>query len=210
MNSRKYKLDRNSDPSMELRQFGWQLDSKNNAVLTWEWPTERSVKLMLIFECGEDDENPNIRDLLKKEHPHEVVVRDLGAKFSVNIPEGRRKFLVCPAYFDDSKSVVVYEPVYVTDWLYKRTVITAKVQSKPLPLSQFQHMSFRITASDMTQLPLITQVMKYVIHEQGRLVGKYPLDATIMAGGGHFYIKKDQAVKFQLDEGYDHLLEIQS
>ena len=211
MNSitRRYVLGRHEDPAMELRQFDWELDDKNNAVISLEWPVERSVKLMLIFQCDDSTENLGIGDLIKKEHPHEVVVRDLASRFTANIPEGRRKFLVCPAYFDDNKSVLIYEPVYVTDWLYKKTLVNTRIIAKALPLSQFQRISFRVTASDMTQMPLLTQVMKYTIHDRGKLVGQYPLDANIMSEGGHFYIKKDQAVRLQLDEDYSHLFEIQ-
>jgi len=194
---------------MALGRFDWTLDDNNNAVINWDWPIERTVKLMLVFGL-EDETKPDINRLLKNEHPHEVITRDLAARFTVNISGERRRFLLCPAYFDENHSVTVYKPEYITEWFYKKTKVKAEAIYKPLPLSQFQKVTLRVASADVAQTPLVSQVLKYAIHEQGRVLGQYPLDTAVMAGVAHFYIKKDQAVKFILDDGYDHLLDIRS
>jgi len=206
---KKYVLIENKEPDMALGQFGWQLDSNNNALITWEWPTNRMVKLMLIFELDDGNE-PKITRLVMEQHPHEVITRDLASKFTATVSGERKRFLLCPAYFDESKSITVYRPEYITDWFYKKTKITTQINYKPLPLSQFQKISFRVTSGDAAQMPLISKVLKYAIYEQGRELGRYPLDAPVMAGSAFLYIKKDQAVKFVLEDGYDHLFDIKS
>ncbi|MCL2216228.1 MAG: hypothetical protein FWB91_04315 [Defluviitaleaceae bacterium] len=207
---RKYVLVENKEPDMALGQFEWRLDDNNNAIITWEWPVDRMVRLMLVFELEDESKAPKITRMMLDEHPHEVITRDLGAKFTVNISGEKRRFLLCPAYFDENSSIAVYRPEYVTDWIFKKTKITTEAIYKALPLSQFQKVTLRVVSSDATQTPLVSRVLKYVIHERGRETGRYPLDATVMAGAAHFYIKKDQAVKFVLEDGYDHLLDIRS
>ena len=206
---KKYVLIKNNEPDMALGKFEWTLSDNNNVTVNWEWPVNRMVKLMLIFEL-DDETEPDIARLIRKEHPHEVITRDLATRFTSNIPDERRRFLLCPAYFDENQSVAVYQPEYVTDWLYKKTKVTTEAIYKPLPLSQFQKVTLRVVSSDASQVPLVCRVLKYVIHEQERELGQYPLDAAVMAGSAYFYIKKDQAVKFVLDEGYSHLLDIRS
>lgn len=205
----KFVLAENNDEAMAFKQFEWHVDDKNNAVISWDWPTERTVKLALVFEQSDDGNFPDISELLQDGHSHEIVVRDLASRISVSITEGKKKFLVCPGYFDDSRNVIVYKPVYETDWLYKKATINAQVFYKSLPLSNFHKVNMRITSTDMTLMPSISNVLTYIISERGRKLGQYPLDPGVMSGNGHFYIKKDQTVSFKLDEGYAHLLELQ-
>ena len=116
--------------------------------------------------------------------------------------------MICPAYFDENHVINLYKPVYTTDWLHRKTRISAKVAYEPLPLSQFKKVTLRVAVADASQLPLVTRVVRYAIYENERELGKYPMDDAVMAGEAHFYIKKDQSVKFVLDEGYDHLLDV--
>lgn len=212
LGNNKYKLKENNDESVALKEFSWKIDDKNNAVISWLWPNDRTIKLALVFEMGLDETAEDFDDiskLLKDEYPHEVVVRDLASNFTANIEEGRRKYLVCPGFFDDSQTVVLYKPVYVTDWIYKKAVVTAHVSYKPIFLSKYQKVSLRILSTDATLMNTISKVLTYTINEHGRNIGEYPLDLNIMNGNGHFYIKKDQKINFMLDERYTHLLELQ-
>jgi len=184
------------------------MDDKNNAVLTWEWPQNRTIKLLFIFEWTDDEtEVPGIETLLNENHPHEVVTRELSAKFSKNIQK-KSKFIAVPAYFNDDKGITICKPVYETDWLFKKVSLKTTVKLKPLPLSQFQLATIRVMADDSSQMQLVTQILKYAIYEQGRKVGEYPLDTLSCAGACGFYIKKEQAVKFILDENYSHLFNL--
>ncbi|MCL2839713.1 MAG: hypothetical protein FWE05_02985 [Defluviitaleaceae bacterium] len=201
---KKYRLIENNDPHMALRQIDWKQDN-NTAIITWEWPSNKKVKLMLVFEI---QDNPTLTQEILTHQPHEVITRDLASQFTANISDEKRRFLLCPAYFTEDKFIEAYRPVYVTDWFYKKTKVTAQVIYKPLLFSQFQKVTVRVNSSDVSQVSLISHVLKYVIYENGRVLGKYPLDTHVMAGAAHFYIKKNHVVKFILDDGYTHLLDI--
>ncbi|MCL2386356.1 MAG: hypothetical protein FWC89_02295 [Defluviitaleaceae bacterium] len=198
---------------MALRNFEWRMDERNNAVLTWEWPSSPVVKLMLVFkwDCDEASAEPQIPDveaLIRDGVPHEVVSRDLQARFSAKVSQGKRKYLVALAYFNDNKGITICKPTHVTDWLFRKTTVTTSVACKPVPLSQYQKVSLRVKVSDESDIPQICKILKYAIHEQGRTVGEYPLDAGVMSGMYHFYIKKDQTVKFLFDEKFCHLFDL--
>jgi hypothetical protein len=100
--------------------------------------------------------------------------------------------------------------VYVTSWLYRKTKVSAGVTYGTVPLGQYQKATLKVTVADDSQLPLISRVVKYAIYDGERELGRYPLDDEVMAGAAHYYIKKDQNVKFVLDDGYDHLLDIRT
>ncbi|MCL1884463.1 MAG: hypothetical protein FWF81_12040 [Defluviitaleaceae bacterium] len=195
----------NNDDDMKLNRFEWSIDGKNNAVISWDWPRNRIVKLMFIFEW-ESEKNPDTETLLREGYKHEVVTRDLSAKYTTSI-DGKRKFIAVPGYFNEDKGITVYKPAYVTDWLYKKISLVASATYKPLPLSQFQKATLRVTISDKTQLPLVCEVLKYAVYEQGRKIGEYPLDSLSMSGACGFYIKKEQQVKFIFDDNYSHLID---
>jgi hypothetical protein len=204
-----YRVEDCADQSMKLRRFEWTIDNKNNAVLTWDWPQSRLVKLMFIF--WHDDESldiPEVDELVNGGDSHEVVTRDLSSQFTAAIPSGKRKYIAVPGYFNEDKGVTVCKTAYVTDWLFKKVTLTATAMCKPLPLSQFQKIVLRVSASDTSQMPLVCQILKYAVYEQGRKVGEYPLDSLSMSGACGFFIKKEQAVRFILDENYSHLFNI--
>jgi len=205
--SKKYVLSDNDDPTMALKQFKWRLDDYNNVALDWDWPAERNIRLILLYELsGESDNEPDVGRLLQEGHHHEVMIRDLATSFSSNITEGRRRYLLCPGYFDDKQIVVVHKLSSKTDWLYKKTIVTTEVVEKPLSLSQFKHISLRVAVSDNAQMSLVSRALKYVIYEDGRALGEYPLDVPVMSGVAGFYVKKSQVIRFSLDENFAHLL----
>jgi len=206
---RKYILTENKAPDMFVGRFRWHLDDNNNAIVEWEWPANRMVRLMLVFEIKDDNE-PDIAQLIEDKAHHDVITRELASRFTKRIPQEQRRFMICPAYFEENHSVVVYQPTYVTDWLYKKTKIMVKTLYEPLPFGQYQKVTFQITTHDATQLPLISEVMQYVIHDNENELGHYPIDKAVMAGAAHFYIKKDHSVKCVLDDEYAHLLDIRN
>jgi hypothetical protein len=203
-----YKIQETTDPSMELRNFKATMDDKNNAVLSWEWPQNRNVKLMLIFHLHDGEREPELEELLTQNH--QVVTRDLTAKYSAAITGGKLKFIAVPAFFNEDKGITVCKTMYVTDWLFKKVSITATVTEKPLPLSQFKQATLRVTASDPAQVPLICQILKYAIYEQGRKTGEYPIDPAVMSGACNLFIKKEQIVKYIFDENYSHLFNLRT
>jgi len=200
--SKNYILNNDIDPLICLRHFSWELEN-NNVTLSWEWPIERTVRLVLVFEC--EEENPDVTKLIETAHPHEVVMRDLASHYTASIPEGRRKYLICPAYFIDNQNVSVCTSSFTTDWVYQKTEITAQVIYNPLPFSQYQKVTLSITPPAIQQ-----DAITYVIREHGRTIATYPLDSAIMASGGHLYIKKDQTVKFWLHPDYAHLIDMKT
>jgi len=203
---KKYTIEKNVTPSMSLREFGFTLDN-NEVTLSWEWPIERDVRFALVFQCYE--ENPTIEKLLNDHHPNEIVVRDLTSRFVVALPEERCKFLICPAYFNDDKTIVICQAEIVTDWIYRKTKIIANVSYKPLPLSQYQKVTLKIEINDREQIDLLSKILTYSIQEQSYNIASYPLDRQIMTKIGHLYIKKNQSIKFKVHPDYTHLFEIQ-
>jgi len=132
----------------------------------------------------------------------------LASKFIRNISHGKRRYLICPAYFAENGEIIVYKPQFLTSWIYKKTKVKAEVKCKPVTFSNYKKVSLRVTSSDPAQMTFLSQILRYAIYEQGRVLGTYPLDSMVMAGGAAFFIKKEQVVKFILDEGYSHLLEL--
>ncbi|MCL1842478.1 MAG: hypothetical protein FWF79_01565 [Defluviitaleaceae bacterium] len=204
-----YEIIETDEPAMKLRNFDWNSDAGNTATLTWDWPQNRIIKLMFVFEWKREDlDIPDIEILLRDGWPHEVVTRDLSSKFSANIAEGKKKFLICPAYFNEDKSISVLKPAHTTDWIFKKAAVTAKVMYKPFPLSQYQQVNLRVVSSDPSMNKMITEALSYAVYERGRRIAGYPVDAMIMSGACRFYIKKEQEVKFSLEDEYLHLLDL--
>ena len=212
MYDKKFTLVEDNNLNMALQYFRYELDNKNNVIINWTWPVNRMVKLMLVFEWGHDTkEIPKIEELLQNNHPHEIVFRDLKSDYITHISRGRHKFLICPGYFEDDNSVIIYKPSYLTDWLYRRTPLVAKAIYKPLPLGQFQRVNLKVATTEITtdgNLPdIIANALSYSIWDNNKqLVGKYPLDMNVINGDYYFYIKKDQTVTFTLDKTYMHIL----
>jgi len=206
VNKERLIVTSHTDENMAITQLKWVVDDKNNAKLSWNWPFDSNVKLLVVFEFDEKYEKiPDIETLLKIEHPHEAVVRDLGADFSKPISEGRRKFVLYPGYFENNQ-VALYKPAYETDWMFKKTVVNTAIFYKPLAFGGFKQVSMRVSSSDSD---ILTKALSYTICKNGQVLGKYPLDNMVMSGKCHFFIPKDQTVNFSIDENYKHLIELQ-
>jgi len=207
--NRKYIIQKETNPDMHLQAFNWQ-PGMSSVTLTWEWPIERSIRFVLIFEC--ENENPILKDLISQNHPHEVIARDLASHFIITIPEGRRKFLICPAYFDDSQQIVICTPEIITDWIYKKTEMIAEISYKPLAFSQYKKASIKITPADMELTDLAIKAISYVICPQEsdseQYLETYPIDAVLMTDYGHLYIDKNHTVKFILNPDHAHLIDL--
>lgn len=203
----KYILRGNNEPSMKMRRFTWRLDEKNNAVLQWEWPTDRTVKLMLVFEYG--DEEPDIASFLRENREHAVVARDLADRYQSALIGSRRRYLVCPAYFNEQNAVVLCQPALSTDWLYRKIRVTGRITYKPLRISRYKQVTLSLRLSEGDGLgELAGHALRYGVYEGIRLIGLYPLDNDVAAGRRVFYIKKNQIVKFIIEEGFAHLLDL--
>ena len=190
---------------MGLRDLNLQIES-NEVTLSWDWPIDQSVSFALVFKCTEKE--PDVEKLLSTNHPHEIVARDLASSFTAIIDEGQCKFLICPAYFDESKIISVCTNAIVSEWIYKKTTVTTSVSYKPIPLSQYHKATLQISIGDREQAELLTRVLTYTICEPGYSSDRYPIDLGLIYGTGHLYIKKSQLIKFDLHKGYSHLFEL--
>jgi len=207
--NRKYIIQKKENPDMHLQAFAYQ-PGMSGVTLTWEWPIERNIRFLLIFES--EDENPILKDLIGQNHPHEVIARDLASHFSITIPEGRRKFLICPAYFDDSQQIVICTPELVTDWIYKKTEVIAEISYKPLLFSQYKKASIKVTPTDVELTGLAIKAISYAIYTQEpnseHCIETYPIDTALITDYGHLYIDKNHTVKFILNPDYAHLIDL--
>ena len=195
------------DKSMTLSNLLLQTDSQNNAVLTWEWPKDRQIRIMLLYKW-ERAETPDVEELIATNCPHDVITRDLASRFTTQIVGERCRFIAVLAHFNDDRTTTMLKPAFVTDWAYKKTFVTATAEYKPLSLSGFRHVTLRVTASDAAQMPLIAQALTYTICEPGKKELQYPLDTAVMSGVCGFFLKKEQSVAFALSKEYEHLLEL--
>ena len=192
------------NPDMCLQNFAWQSDS-NNATLTWDWPIEREIRFVLIFNCK--NENPDISKLLNDNHPHDVVMRDLASSFVTALSsDTRHRFLVCPAHFNDDKTISVCPPALVTDWIYKKFEVHAKAVHSTLHISRYHKVSLTIESSCDTEL--LSKALSYTIYEDGISVANYPIDAHLIANGGHIFIPKNQTVEIVVHPDYEHLFQM--
>jgi len=197
--NQKYIFHQNTDKSVNLQNCNWQLED-NNLIVTWDWPKEQSVRLAIVFRCKE--ENPNIEALINNNHCHDVIVRDLAETYESIITEEKCKFIICPACFD-SANVVVHTPSFISDWIHKKTTVSAKVVYTSVPLGQYKKATLAIAPRDIDP-----HSISYSIMEQERTIATYSLDSAIITGGGHLYIRKSQHIAFNLHPNYAHLIEL--
>jgi len=202
---KRYVISDFADEAMNLRGLKWQIN-RNEVILTWDWPIDREIRFALVFKC--DENHPTIEKLIHNNHPHEVVVRDLASSFTTTIPKERCKFLICPAYFNDNKTINICPNEIVTDWIYKKAVVSINVQYKNIALGQYQKATLQIAISDTEQIEMLAKVLIYSIYETGAKVASYPIDTQLIRGGGHLYIKKSQSIEFELHKDYTHLFEL--
>ena len=201
----KYILETHEEPDMLVRNFKWEAD-ESQAILEWSWPTNPKVKLMMVFPLEEDEES-DIAEFLRYDHDHIVVSRNLSAKFQGTIASGRQSqsFTICPAYFNEDNTVVVYKPEYTTDKIYKKNRLTAKINAKPLHFSRYKQVTLDINIPSK----LADKAIKYGIYENNKLIGIYPLDNDVIAGKYTINIRKSQNIRFMVDEKYTNQIEIE-
>ena len=163
---------------------------------------------MIIAECENAEQTPDLASLLADERRHTVVTRNLGARYQAPLRGTGSRYAICPAYFNEAKEIVVYEPFLLTDWLYVVSRARARAVCTPLRFSQYQQVRLSVRFSNETQRAdeFATQALRYSIHENKRLIGHYPLDPSVVAGEYAFHIKKNQQVTFSVEEDYAHLL----
>lgn len=211
----KYLLHTHNEPTMAIQQFTWR-SLQDQAILEWKWPFDKKVKLMLVFpledkkdseDKNESDLEPDIAQLLEWDHECVVVSRNLSNRFHRPIQGRCQRYAICPAYFNENNKVVVYKPVYVTDWLYKKSKVSARAFYKSLPLSSYTKVTLDIEVSK--DIPPPCKALQYGIYENNRLIGLYPLDKNVIAGKYIIYIRKKQQVKFMVEENYTHQFEIE-
>lgn len=189
---------------MSLQNFIWQADSKN-ITLTWDWPIEREVRFALIFIC--ENENPDVAKLLNDKHPHDVVMRDLASSYMATLSEKKCKLLICPAHFNDDKTISVCPPALTTDWIYKKFEVHVKIMYNQLQLSRYQKVSLSFETSSDSEL--LSKALTYAIYEDEQLIASYPIDAQLLTTGGNIYLQKNQIVKFVLHPDYEHLIQLE-
>ena len=199
-----YVLQEYVNPDMDLLNFTWQVDT-SNATLTWDWPIEREIRFVLIFNC--ENEDPDIEKLINNKHPHEVVMRDLASSFVTPLSEERCKFLICPAHFNSDKTISICPPGLITDWVYKKFEICTKIVYSSLQLSRYQKVSLAIESNSNTEL--LSKALTYSIQEEGQSIANYPIDTHFLTYGGHIYILKNQTIEFVLNPDYEHLFQFE-
>lgn len=201
----KYLLHTHNEPNMAVRQFNWQEDGQHQALLQWSWPSETKVKLMLVFPL-EEAEEPDISNFLWWGHDHTVVSRALADRYVGPIVGERQRYMICPAYFNEENTVVVYKPVYVTDWIYKKNRVEAKANYKPLRMSRYKKVTLDVDLPADSPDP--EKALRYGIYENNRLIGVYPLDNDIISGKYTIYVRKNQEVRFMVDDNQAHRFEV--
>ena len=200
---KKHTLATHNEPDMAVTRFKWQTDLSNNALITWQWPKNPDVKYMLAAVTDESPANP-LDWLMEDPASHTVVTRNLAAHYELPIGDKPKRFIFAPAYLQD-KGVVVYGPALSTDLLYAKVHVSVRITNRPLILSPYKRVGFSLTFSQAHGVEIGQQALRYALYEYSRLIGIYPLDATLISGG-YIHIKKTQHIRFIVDEAYEHLL----
>jgi len=201
-----FTIEHNEDEAKRLRDFRWEIDNKNNAHLRWEWPENRTVKLLFIYEITENLNIPLQLETLLQNYTHSVVTRDLASKFT-KILTTATKFIAAAGCFNHKKGITLYTPVYETLPLYRRITIKAQTIVKQIALSNYQKVTIRISTDETPCMP-IPEILRYAIFEDGHKIGEYPIDAIMCSGVTSLITKKNQTIKFILDERYLHLFQL--
>ena len=210
----KYFLETNDNPEMAVKRFSWREDEKQQAVLEWKWPIDQRVKLMLVFPIDDDDvanmnKTNDVTLFLRTGHEHTVVSRTLSSQFCSLIDGERVRYMICPAYFNEDNAVVVYKPEYITDWIYKKKRVTAKTVVKSLRMSRYKQVSLDVSLQKGSDAILLdSDAIFYSIYENNSNIGIYPVDDRITSGNYSIYIRKNQEVRFIVDENHRHKYEI--
>lgn len=197
---RNYVVYETYDPYMSLGDLA--VEVKTDTVnIGWQWPRDPSIRLALVFPC--EEEAPVVQDLIDTGRHHDVVARDLASSFATTLQKNKQKFLICPAFFDPQRNIAVCTNAQITDWLHKKSQVTASVTYSPIPLGQYKKAHITVDPATVN-----SAAITYAIQTGGYHIDTYPLDTAIMETGGDIYIKKDQTIKFLLNPDFDHLLEL--
>jgi len=200
---KKYTLVAHKEAEMEVTNFRWDTDFENNALLKWEWPTNKQVKYMLVAATEENPADP-LKWLMKEPATHTVVTRNLAKTYEAPIGDSTRRFILAPAYLKD-KGIAVYGPALVTDLLYAKIHLEAQITQRVIPFSPYKRVQFSLDYSQAKDMELGKAALRYRLHEQGKIIGTYPMDESIQTSG-IMHIKKTQQIQFFIADNYAHLL----
>jgi len=200
---KEYTLHTHTDADMAVTQFRWQTDLENNALINWTWPKNRDVKYMLAATTTEDPADP-LAWLMLDPAAHTVITRNLAAHYEVPIGDCPKRYIFAPAYLD-GKGIAVYGPAFATDLLYAKVHAEVRITNRALPLGEYKKVSFALTFTEEHGKAISRNALRYNLYEYTRLIGSYPLDETLLAGG-FMYIKKTQYIRFIVEEGFSHLI----
>ncbi|MCL2500002.1 MAG: hypothetical protein FWE90_06650 [Defluviitaleaceae bacterium] len=200
---RTYVTRPHTEPDMAVTRFKWQTDFENNVLLSWTWPKNADVKYMLAAATTENPDDP-LEYLMQNPARHTVITRNLAAHYAVPIGPEPKRYILAPAYLQD-KEITVYGPALTTDLLHAKAHAHLRITNRPIPFGPYKRVSFTITFDDGHAAAIGKDALRYHLYEYSRLIGTYPLDEGIMAGG-YMYIKKTQHIRFFINDEYAHLI----
>jgi hypothetical protein len=198
-----YTLTTHTEPEMAVTRFKWLTDIHNNALISWSWPKNPDVKYMLAAVTTDNPEDPLLY-LMKDPTSRTVITRNLASHYTVPISGKPRQYIFAPAYLK-GKDIAVYGPALVTDLLYSKTYVTARITNRPIPLSPLKRVSFTLKYTDDHGSVIGKNALRYALYEYRRHIGTYPLDDETLSGG-YLYIKKTQHIRFIIENDYAHLI----
>lgn len=200
---KQHTLASHDELDMQVTHFKWQTDMNNNALITWQWPKNPDVKYMLAAVTEENPEDP-LAWLMQDPASHTVVTRNLASHYELAIGDTPKRFIFAPAYLHD-KGVAVYGPALSTTKMYAKVHATVRITNRPLIFSPFKRVGFSLKFSHAHGVEIGPMALRYALYEYSRLIGIYPLDATLIAGG-YIHIKKTHHIRFMVDAEYEHLI----
>jgi len=192
---------------MAVTRFKWRTDLENNALISWAWPKNTDVKYMLAASVsGKDAENPGdpMEYIMRNPASHTVITRNLAAHYTVPIGTEPKRYFFAPAYLQ-GKEITVYGPALATDLLYAKIHARLRITGRPIPFSPYKRISFTLSYDGGHGLTIGKDALYYSLYEYSRLIGTYPLDGGI-AAGGYMHIKKTQHIRFFIKDEYAHLI----
>lgn len=198
-----FKLRKHTEADRQITNFAWYTDTDNNARITWTWPRNDNVKYMLAASTTDNPPDP-LKWLMQDPAQHTVVTRNLAAHYEIPIGSVPRRFIFAPAYLH-GKDIAVYGPALCTDLLYAKIHAAVRITNTPLPFSPFKRVKFALSYSDANGANLAAKALRYTLHEFNRLVGMFPLDDSLHAGG-YLHIRKTHTLRFTVEPEYAHLI----
>jgi hypothetical protein len=198
-----FKLCSHSEPEMAVTRFKWQTDLNNNVLISWTWPKSADVKYMLVAMTTENPDDP-MAYLMQDPGNRTVVTRNLASHYQVPIGGEPKRFIFAPAYLQ-GKKIALYGPALATDLLYAKTHARVRITNRLYPFSPIKRVGFSIKYTDPHGEEIGKNALRYNLYEYGRLIGTYPLDDEILAGG-YLFIHKTRHIRFTVKDEYTHLI----